>query len=65
MKDIHKIFNDKKYKTKTLLKRKCEKCGHSIDYISLKDFTLCTWCGAKIYKNEKIKFRYELEKRLR
>lgn len=65
MKNIDKIFRDTIYKQKTLRTRKCEKCGHSIDFASGLQYVLCTWCGAKIYKNDKTKFKVEIEKRLK
>lgn len=42
MKNIDKIFRDTIYKQKTLRTRKCEKCGHSIDFASGLQYVLCT-----------------------
>lgn len=65
MKNIDKIFRDTKYKQKTLRTRKCEKCGHSVDFRSGFRYILCSWCGARIYKNDRTKFKVELKERLK
>ena len=36
---------------------KCE-CGHSMFF--KRDYHICTWCGRKVYKDDKTKFKYEL-----
>lgn len=56
-KDIEKLA---RYKTDH--KVKCE-CGHSMFLI--RDSVICSWCGRKVYKDDRTKFRYELTKRLK
>lgn len=41
---------------------KC-KCGHSLFF--KRDYMICTWCGNIVFKNDKAKFKYELNKRLK
>ena len=41
---------------------KCE-CGHSMFF--KRDYHYCTWCGRKVYKDDKTKFKYELIKLLK
>lgn len=36
---------------------KC-KCGHSMFFE--RDYHYCTWCGRKVYKDDRTKFKYEL-----
>lgn len=52
-----------KWNQRLMCVRKCE-CSHSVDYLSNRDYIVCTWCGRRIYKNDKIKFRYELLRRI-
>lgn len=56
-KDIEKLA---KYKTNH--KVKC-KCGHSMFF--KRDYHICTWCGKRVYKDDKTKFKYELNKLLK
>ena len=44
-------------------RRKCA-CGHAIDFKGYFDYKICTWCGRKVYKDEKAQFKFEMEKRL-
>jgi len=41
---------------------KCE-CGHSMFFV--KDYHICSWCGRKVYKDDKTKFKYELIKKIK
>lgn len=41
---------------------KCE-CGHSMFF--KRDYHICTWCGKRVYKDDKTKFKYELNKLLK
>lgn len=42
---------------------KCS-CGHSVFIPTNLDRLLCTWCGHWVYRNDKIKFKYEFKKAL-
>lgn len=55
--NIEKYFNDKKYEERVKKRRNCKKCGKSVDFISDKPFIICTWCGNRIYKTNKIEFK--------
>lgn len=57
-------FKDINYKRRILQVRKCDHCGHSVDFRSGFRYILCSWCGARIYKNDRTKFKVELEERL-
>lgn len=39
-------------------------CGHT-KVMSKVDKSICNWCGRYIYKNEQIKFKDELRKKMR
>ena len=43
---------------------KCPNCGNRLLFINNKDYITCTYCGHTIFRNEKSKFKYELEKRM-
>lgn len=42
---------------------KC-KCGASLFMLAFLDFRICRHCKNKVYRNEKIKFEYEMKSRL-
>ena len=42
---------------------KC-KCGASLFMPAFLDFRICRHCKNKVYRNEKIKFEYEMKSRL-
>lgn len=65
MRNIDKAFCDIRYRRRSMQVRKCEKCGHSIDFRSGLKYIICSWCGARIYKNDRTKFKVELEERLK
>lgn len=39
------------------------KCGRR-QFITNADRTICSWCGKRIYKDTKTKFKYEMRERL-
>lgn len=41
---------------------KCE-CGHSISFLGRNKYTICSWCGRKIYKNSLEEFKDKLKKK--
>lgn len=45
------------------IRHKC-KCGHTVFIISKFDFVYCDWCGRKVFKNDKAKFKYKLLKNM-
>ena len=55
--------NDRDLKFIKEHRRKCE-CGHAIDFKGYYEYKICTWCGRKVYKDEKAQFKFEMEKRL-
>lgn len=57
-------MRDTKYDAKNTCVRHCN-CGHSVDYVKRPDYILCTWCGRRIYKNDKLEFMYEIRRRLK
>lgn len=40
-------------------------CGHTMFLPNKVDRLICTWCGCWVYKNEQIKFRYQLEQTMK
>ena len=58
-------FKDINYKRRILQVRKCEHCGHSVDFRSGLLYYICDYCGKRIYRNNKIKFKIELQERLK
>lgn len=58
-------FKDINYKRRVLQVRKCEHCGHSVDFRSGLLYYICNYCGKRIYRNNKIKFKIELQERLK
>lgn len=55
-------FNDADYKRRVYQVRKCDKCGHSVDYRMNVTYIICSHCGNKIYK---IKFKNILQDKLK
>ena len=51
-KDVEKIA---KFKVEHLIK--CE-CGHSMFF--QRDSAICSWCGRRVFKDDKAKFKYEM-----
>lgn len=45
-------------------KVKCEHCGHVI-VMTFAERTICNHCNKWVYKNDKIKFKYEMKKRIK
>ena len=43
---------------------KCPNCKKKILFINSKDFTECNYCKLTIFKNNRIKFKYQLRKKL-
>lgn len=43
---------------------KC-KCGASLFMPAFLDYRICSWCKNRVYRNEKIKFEYEMKARLK
>lgn len=59
--DYVEILDDKKRKNRTY----CEYCGHTISFYAFEgDRKLCNYCHRYNYRNDKIKFRYLLKKKL-
>lgn len=58
-------FKDMAYKTRELKRRKCEHCGHSIDFVSGTLYLICSYCGRRVYRDDKTKFKIELKERLK
>lgn len=52
---------EKKYSESISLSTVKCKCGHSV-VMPNAERTICSWCGAWVYKNHKIEFKYNLKK---
>jgi hypothetical protein len=47
-------------------KKHCEYCGHTISFYAFEPTKkLCDWCGRYNYKNELVKFKYLLNKKMK
>jgi hypothetical protein len=55
--------NDRDLKFIKEHRRKCE-CGHAIDFKGYYDYKICTWCGRKVYKDDRAQFKHIMEQRL-
>lgn len=52
-------------KEKIKHKKYCEHCGHTISFYAFeKDRKVCNYCKRYNYRNEKIKFKYLLNKKI-
>lgn len=63
------ILDTKKYdkleNERAKYKYACPKCGRKMIIAYKNDKTICDWCGTLIYKDEKAKFKDQMQKRLR
>lgn len=41
------------------------KCGHRVFVENKYKYRICTWCGSRVYKDEREKFKDILERRLK
>lgn len=41
---------------------KCE-CGHSMFF--KRDNMICSWCGRRVFKDDRAKFKYELNRKIK
>ena len=57
-------FDDKMATMFSSITVKCP-CGHSVIIAHPKTSVICTWCGYRVYKNDKEKFKDELIKTMR
>lgn len=63
-------FNERKNNNRRFLKVlseykvKCKRCGHVVIMIK-RNWMMCNWCGAKIYKNGKEEFKDKIRKELK
>ena len=63
------ILNERKRNLKYLeainkYKVKCQHCGHSI-FIVERKFSICDWCGHKVYRSKKDEFLDKIERKLK
>ena len=63
MKQRRYDISDKAFNTYFQAKVKCKHCGHSFP-IGNTERQICNYCGNWVYKNKKIEFKYELQKRI-
>lgn len=57
-------ISDRAFNAYFATKVKCKNCGHSFP-ISTGERAICNHCGHYVYRNKKIEFKYELQKRLK
>jgi len=57
-------YEDKLATMFTKITYKCP-CGHSVIISHQKSFVICTWCGNKVYKDDKEEFKDRLMKSIR
>ena len=63
---MNKKYNisDNMFAVLSKIKKKCKHCGHSMIFEKV-DKMICTHCGNYVYKNDKIEFMDNLNKKLK